>query len=442
MPLPALFRASALALVAVAFGVASTDARAAGLALDKVVTTNQSTAAKTVVSPALTTSAPNELLVAFIGSSGPTASGGASFSGVTGGGVAWTLRRRTNVQYGTSEIWTAVAPQPLSAQKITATRLTGSYNGSISVAAFTGADTSALGATGTGNASTGAPAAALTTTRAGSWVWGVGNDWDRAAARTVGAGQTKVAEYLASAGDTFWVQRETDPTPGAGTAVTLNDTAPANDQWNLATIEILPAAVDAAPPSAPTGLQAGTVTAAKVDLTWTASTDDVGVTGYRVYRDGAQVGTASGTSYSDTTVAGGSSYAYTVKAVDGVGNLSAASNLVTVTTPAPDTHPPSVVIASPAAGATLSGTTTVTAQATDDVGVAGVQFLLDGRALGAEDTASPYAASWDTTTATSGSHTLTARARDAAGNVSTSPAVDVTVSNSTSDPAKSGSGGP
>jgi hypothetical protein len=71
----------------------------------------------------------------------------------------------------------------------------------------------------------------------------------------------------------------------------------------------------------------------------------------------------------------------------------------------------------------------VTVSATDSVGVAGVQFLLDGAALGAEATAAPYAASWNTTTASNGTHTLSARARDAAGNQRTSTAISVTVSN-------------
>ena len=60
-----------------------------------------------------------------------------------------------------------------------------------------------------------------------------------------------------------------------------------------------------------------------------------------------------------------------------------------------------------------------TANATDNVGVAGVQFLLDGTPLGAEDTTAPYAVTWDTTTATNGPHTLTCPARDAAGNTAT-----------------------
>src|SRR5207247_562908 len=79
----------------------------------------------------------------------------------------------------------------------------------------------------------------------------------------------------------------------------------------------------------------------------------------------------------------------------------------------------------------VSATITVTASASDNVGVAGVQFMLDGANLGAEDTGAPYSVSWDTTTTGNGSHTLTAIARDAAGNRTTSTAVTVTVSNGT-----------
>src|SRR5207247_1103836 len=86
-----------------------------------------------------------------------------------------------------------------------------------------------------------------------------------------------------------------------------------------------------------------------------------------------------------------------------------------------------VNMTSPASGSTVSGTVTVTASASDNVGVAGVQFRLDGSNLGAEDTSSPYSVSWSTTAASNGSHTLTARVRDAAGNATTSSAVTVTV---------------
>jgi hypothetical protein len=88
-----------------------------------------------------------------------------------------------------------------------------------------------------------------------------------------------------------------------------------------------------------------------------------------------------------------------------------------------------VSITSPSNGDTVSGTTTVTATASDNVGVVGVQFKLDGANLGAEVTTAPYSISWDTTTASNGSHTLTAVARDAAGNTAASAGVTVTVSN-------------
>jgi hypothetical protein len=102
--------------------------------------------------------------------------------------------------------------------------------------------------------------------------------------------------------------------------------------------------------------------------------------------------------------------------------------------PPPDTVAPSVSLGAPSNGATVSGTITVSANASDNVGVAGVQFKLDGVNLGAEATAAPYSASWNSTLASNGSHTLTAVARDAAGNTATSAAVTVTVSNTASPP--------
>jgi hypothetical protein len=95
---------------------------------------------------------------------------------------------------------------------------------------------------------------------------------------------------------------------------------------------------------------------------------------------------------------------------------------------------PAVSLAAPAAGATISGSTTVSATASDNVGVVGVQFRLDGANLGAEDTTSPYSTSWNTTTASNGAHTLTAIARDASGNKATSAAITVTVNNTVVSP--------
>ena len=96
-----------------------------------------------------------------------------------------------------------------------------------------------------------------------------------------------------------------------------------------------------------------------------------------------------------------------------------------------DTTAPTTSITAPANGATVSGTTSVTATASDNVGVTKVEFWLDG-ALKSTDTTSPYAWSWDTTTASNGSHALVSKAYDAALNVGTSSTVSVTVSNTVS----------
>ena len=98
-------------------------------------------------------------------------------------------------------------------------------------------------------------------------------------------------------------------------------------------------------------------------------------------------------------------------------------------TVANDNIAPTVSIRAPVSGATVRGTITVTATATDNVSVAGVQFKLDGVNLGAEVTTAPYVVSWNTTTVLKGAHTLTAVARDAADNASISSAVTVTVKN-------------
>jgi flagellar hook assembly protein FlgD len=93
-----------------------------------------------------------------------------------------------------------------------------------------------------------------------------------------------------------------------------------------------------------------------------------------------------------------------------------------------DTQAPTSSITAPANGATVSATVSVTANASDNVGVTRVEFWLDG-ALKSTDTTSPYAWSWDTTTATNASHALVAKAYDAANNIGTSATVSVTVSN-------------
>ncbi len=94
---------------------------------------------------------------------------------------------------------------------------------------------------------------------------------------------------------------------------------------------------DTQPPSAPTGLKATGTTSTSATLSWTASTDNVGVSGYLVLRDGTQVGTSLTTTYSDSGLAPSTAYTYTVEARDAAGNTSAPSGSVTATTAAAGT---------------------------------------------------------------------------------------------------------
>src|SRR6185295_15502329 len=94
-----------------------------------------------------------------------------------------------------------------------------------------------------------------------------------------------------------------------------------------------------------------------------------------------------------------------------------------------DTTPPTVSMTAPAANATLAGTVTVSANASDNTGVVGVQFRANGTNIGAEDTTAPYSISWNSASVANGSYSITAVARDAAGNATTSSGVAVTVAN-------------
>ena len=184
------------------------------------------------------------------------------------------------------------------------------------------------------------------------------------------------------------------------------------------------------PPSTPTGLTATAISATQINLSWNASTDNVAVTGYQVFRNGAQVGTSTTTTFSDTGLSPSTPYSYTVRAVDAAANPSGQSTPASATTLTPDTTLPTATITAPTGSATLSGTVTISANASDNIGVRGVTFLVDNAAVGGgEDTTSPYSVSWDTTTVVNGVHTIIARARDTSGNTGDSLPVSVTVSN-------------
>ena len=204
------------------------------LAIDQVTTRNGTS---TVTTAPFTTTGPR-LLVAFTSSDGGAAKQATT---VTGAGLTWTLVKRANTKGGTAEIWTAQATGPLTNATVTSIPKAAGYDQSLTVVAFTGA--SGIGASASAGKSGGVPTVSVSTTQPGSWVFGVGEDYTNAIARTLGANQSLIGQWVdPGPGETFWVQDETAPTPVTGTAVTINDTAPKGDSWNLAAAEILPAA--------------------------------------------------------------------------------------------------------------------------------------------------------------------------------------------------------
>jgi len=282
--------------------------------------------------------------------------------------------------------------------------------------------------------------------------------------------------------------------------------------------DLMQPVADVTPPSVPAELGAVAASQNQINLSWSASTDNIGVNGYRIYRNGTPVATTAGTTYQDTNLAASTTYNYTVRAYDAAGNQSAdsipasattlapppaptvnitatpstvafggsttldwnsadatscvasgnwggakttsgsqaisnitaqstytltctgaggqagASATVAIdpdTTPPPDTVAPAVNITTPSVGATVSGSVTIRADATDNVGVTGVKFYAGNTQIGGEVTSSPFSLSWDTTGVANGPIELTAVARDGAGNTTTSAATAVTVNNIT-----------
>jgi hypothetical protein len=180
-----------------------------------------------------------ELLLAFVGLDGPSTPGGQT-AVVSGGGLTWSLVSRANGAKGDAEIWQATASGLLSGAQITATPTLTRYNTFLNVIAIQGAG--GVGASAAASATTGAPKVSLTTTQPQSLIFGVGNDWDNAIARTPGSNQILLQQLVdTSTGDTYWSQQLTLQTGAAGSSVSLNDTAPTIDRWNFAAVEVLAA---------------------------------------------------------------------------------------------------------------------------------------------------------------------------------------------------------
>jgi hypothetical protein len=181
---------------------------------------------------------PGELMLAFVASDGPATS--PQSLAVSGGGLTWSLVKRVNDQAGVAEIWLASPASQVTTVTVTSTPAAAGYNESLTVVLLSGAG--GVGVSAAASAPSGAPSVALTTTQAGSWVAGAGNDWDTGTPRTLGSNQSLIHQWVESgSGNTFWVQSTAAPVQAAGASVQINDTAPTTDRWNLAAVEVLAA---------------------------------------------------------------------------------------------------------------------------------------------------------------------------------------------------------
>ena len=124
---------------------------------------------------------------------------------------------------------------------------------------------------------------------------------------------------------TSGTQTLTNLTTTATYSITCTGAGGASLRRQDATVTVGPPP-DTTPPSTPANLTATAVSSSQINLSWTASTDNVGVTGYKIFRDGVQVGTSATNSYSNTGLAASTVYSYTVSAYDAAGNNSAQSS--------------------------------------------------------------------------------------------------------------------
>lgn len=222
---------------------------------------------------------------------------------------------------------------------------------------------------------------------------------------------------------TTWTQYDFELTANANTAVIRGYTSPINrgevegDGFLIDAISITPVVTDNQAPTAITDLTAGSTTSSSTSLSWGASTDNVGVTDYEVFQNGASIGLSGGaTSFNVTNLTAATTYAFTVVALDAAGNTSAVSNSVNVTTTSStDTQAPSA-ITDLAAGSVTSSTAALSWSAsTDNVAVVDYEVFQDGVTIGVSGGATSFNVA---NLAAETSYAFTAVAIDGAGNTS------------------------
>ncbi len=179
---------------------------------------------------------------------------------------------------------------------------------------------------------------------------------------------------------------------------------------------------DTTPPSTPTNLTASNITTSSVDLSWSASTDNVGVAGYNIYVDGTLVGNTTATTFTVSGLSASTTYSMSVTAYDAAGNESGAATISVTTATPPDTTPPSTPTNLTASNITTSSVDLSWSASTDNVGVAGYNIYVDGTLVG-NTTATTFTVSGLSPGTT---YNMSVTAYDAAGNESGAATVSVT----------------
>lgn len=253
-----------------------------------------------------------------------------------------------------------------------------------------------------------------------------------------GANPNNYGEYLgvdAHAGKAWMAWTDTRnyyPTAGANSA-RKEDVAFATVTFGAATPDFT---VSAAPTSVTINqgssgnstITVGSLNSFNSAVSLTASGLPSGVTASFVPTSVTPPANGSGTSTLTLTASAGAATGTSTVTVTGTSGATTHTTTISLTVNIVDTTPPTTSITSPAAGATVSGTITISANASDNVGVTNVEFYY-GTTLIGSDTTSPYSVSWNTTGVANGSYNLTSKAYDSAGNNTTSTAVNVTVNN-------------
>jgi chitodextrinase len=255
--------------------------------------------------------------------------------------------------------------------------------------------------------------------------------WNVAGTTANGVNTANVDILLSTDGGTTFPVTLLAATPNDGTqAVTIPNTAGTLNRIMVkgtnhiffdvsnTNFTITAGSTDTVAPSAPTTLAASGTTQTTTNLSWTASTDNVAVTGYDVYQGTTLKATVTGTTYSATGLTASTAYDFSVKAKDAAGNISAASNVANVTTLAPvaDTTAPTAPTTLAASGTTTTSTNLSWTASTDNVGVTGYD-VYQGATLKATVTTTTYSVT-GLTAATA--YTFSVKAKDAAGNISAS----------------------